>query len=408
MSAVSQKAVPKYCRQREKGRPDRACVWIDGKKISLGKYGSPESKERYAELIGTSKPETPPPSKEPSMAEIMVAYLEYAKGYYVKNGNVTNEYTMMRESLKFIRKSCSTLPASQFGPKRLKEIRQDMIAAGHSRKYINSNVDRVRRMFRWAAAEELIEPSIPQALAMVTGLRQGRTEAPDRPPVLPVDDATVDATLPYVPEIVGDMIRLQRATGMRPAELCMIRPCDLDRSGQVWLYRPESHKTEHHGHQRQVLIGPKGQEVLLRYLARDSQAYCFCPCDSEARRRAAQHEARQTPMNQGNRPGLNRADNPQRPAGNQYSTNAYRRAIHRACDKAFKAPKGMQGDELKAWKAAHRWSPNQLRHSAATEIRKQFGLEAAQVVLGHSRADVTQVYAERDLQKGLEVAAKIG
>ena len=42
------------------------------------------------------------------------------------------------------------------------------------------------------------------------------------------------------------------------------------------------------------------------------------------------------------------------------------------------------------------WAPNRLRHTRATEVRKQFGLEAAQVILGHAKADVTQVYAERD------------
>ncbi len=49
-----------------------------------------------------------------------------------------------------------------------------------------------------------------------------------------------------------------------------------------------------------------------------------------------------------------------------------------------------------------------MRHSAATEIRKQFGLEAAQTVLGHAKADVTQVYAERDAALAAEVMRKIG
>jgi site-specific recombinase XerC len=55
-----------------------------------------------------------------------------------------------------------------------------------------------------------------------------------------------------------------------------------------------------------------------------------------------------------------------------------------------------------------KWSPNRLRHAVATEIRRQFGVEAAQVVLGHSRADVTQVYAERDWQKAQDVMKAIG
>jgi site-specific recombinase XerC len=54
------------------------------------------------------------------------------------------------------------------------------------------------------------------------------------------------------------------------------------------------------------------------------------------------------------------------------------------------------------------WSPLQLRHTFATQVRSQHGLEAAQVLLGHAKADVTQVYAERDLAKAIAVIAQIG
>ena len=49
-----------------------------------------------------------------------------------------------------------------------------------------------------------------------------------------------------------------------------------------------------------------------------------------------------------------------------------------------------------------------VKHAAATAVRRQFGLEAAQCVLGHSKAAVTEVYAERDLAKAVEVARAIG
>jgi integrase len=65
-------------------------------------------------------------------------------------------------------------------------------------------------------------------------------------------------------------------------------------------------------------------------------------------------------------------------------------------------------EAVRAWRREHRWHPNQLRHTRATLVRSQFGLEAAQVYLGHVRADVTQVYAERDQRLGEEVARKIG
>ena len=84
------------------------------------------------------------------------------------------------------------------------------------------------------------------------------------------------------------------------------------------------------------------------------------------------------------------------------------RAIHRACDRAFPPPEELEGDELKAWRKFHRWNPNQLRHTAATEIRSKFGLEGAQVALGHSNADVTQIYAERDKAKAAEIMRQVG
>ena len=65
-------------------------------------------------------------------------------------------------------------------------------------------------------------------------------------------------------------------------------------------------------------------------------------------------------------------------------------------------------DAVKKWDQEHRWSPNQLRHAFATEVRRIHGLEASQVLLGHSGADITQIYAERDERLGMELAKKIG
>ena len=69
----------------------------------------------------------------------------------------------------------------------------------------------------------------------------------------------------------------------------------------------------------------------------------------------------------------------------------------------------MELEKARAWRSEHRWFPHQLRHSAATLIRRKFGLEAARIALGHSSALVTDaVYAERDMDKVVEVMKKIG
>ena len=188
------------------------------------------------------------------------------------------------------------------------------------------------------------------------------------------------------------MVRVQRLAGMRPGEVCIMRPCDIDRSGNVWQYRPASHKTQHRGKRRVVLIGPAVQAILLQYLARDPFMYCFRPIDSELKRRRALSAARRTPLSCGNKPDSNCKREPRRAPGECYNSRSYHQAIRHACLKAGIKP----------------WGPNRLRHSFATEVRKLHGLESAQVLLGHSKADVTQIYAERDMEKGVEVARKFG
>ena len=52
--------------------------------------------------------------------------------------------------------------------------------------------------------------------------------------------------------------------------------------------------------------------------------------------------------------------------------------------------------------------PNQLRHNAATEIRRRFGLEASQAVLGHSELATSQIYAEVDNTTAYRIMSKTG
>ena len=75
----------------------------------------------------------------------------------------------------------------------------------------------------------------------------------------PADTKIVDATLPRLPLIVRAMVELQQATGMRPGELCIMRPADIDRSSDVWQYQPTQHKNQNREQERIVYIGPKGR-----------------------------------------------------------------------------------------------------------------------------------------------------
>ena len=386
--------LPKYRLHKGSGQ---ALIQIEGRRIYLGPYNSPESKEKYRQYIAqlaapSSTVQDCQPDDPLLINALILRYYRYAKTYYVKNGQQTDEVDGIRAALSRLRILYGRTLTKDFGPKAFKLVREGMIQEGLNRKYINKSMGRIRRMFKWGVAEELLPPSVHQALESVPGLRKGRSEATEGSPVQPLPDDILEATLPYLPPVVGDMVQFQRLIGCRPEEVCALRPCDLDRSGDVWTYRPESHKTEHQGRERMIFVGPNAQEVLLRYLARDAQSHCFRPCDSEAKRRAEQESNRKTPPSCGNVRGSNVKRKPKRKPGTKYTTRSYRRAIHRACDKA----------------GIDRWSPNRLRHTKATEVRKEFGLEGAQIILGHASADVSQVYAERDIAKGMEIARRIG
>ena len=417
---------PKYRHHKSTGR---AVVTIDGRDFYLGPFGSRPSRREYDRLVGEwlqNGRSLPVDPFTVTVAQVVNAYQKFAKAYYVKHGEPTGTFENIKPMLRLVRKHYGDKQVSEFGPLALKTLQARMIEANHSRRYINDQTSRIRLMFKWAAGNEMIPFEVYHRLTAVDGLRKGRTEAREPAPVPPVADNVVERTLPHLPAVVADMVRFQRLTGARPGEVCILRRCDIDTSGDVWTYRPESHKTEHHDRDRIIVIGPKAQEILRPYLLRESDACCFCPVDSERNRRRKQHEQRVTPLKYGNRPGTNRKRKPKRSAGDSYTNDSYRRAIHRACDLAFPAPEPLarldketakkwrdrltvkQREELAEWQSENRWSPNQLRHTAATEIRSKFGLEAAQVTLGHSNANVTQIYAERDLSKAAEIMRQVG
>jgi integrase len=417
----------------------RARVRLSGKTFYLGKFGSRDARKEYDRLItewvqnGRVRPPGAKPAASPSdepeqtgasVHVLLAAFWKHAEKYYRRpDGTATGELFPIKSAFRFVRHLYGKIPARDFSPLKLQAVRQKMIDAGMARSTINNNCQRIVRAFRWACSQEMVPGSVIHALESVTGLRRGRTDARESQPIEPIADDVVQKTLPHVSTIVADMIRLQRLTGMRPAEVCSLRPRNVDTSGDVWVYAPATHKTAHHGKPRVVAIGPRGQAILRPYLLRGADAFCFSPRQSELKRREEAHSQRVTPLGYGNRPGTNRKAGPGRTPGECYTTDSYRRAIERGCEIAF----GMSDDcvipygvelpqekvdairqRAKAWRAEHCWTPNQLRHSAATEIRQRFGLEAAQVTLGHANANVTQVYAERDLAKAMQVAREVG
>jgi integrase len=379
-----------------------------------------------------------------SLNELMLAFLHHAELHYRReDGSATSELNEYKAALKPLKRLYGALPVTEFGPLKLKAVREAM---AHERRYlvrftpkegdietklerhvwehnfrrvvgggcqvrwlnqwcdaevlgdeqalsrgvINNRIRRIVRMLKWAVAEELAPESVWRSLTTVRGLEKGRTTVRETEKVKPVPEAHVLAVLPYASPQVAAMLELQLLTGARPVVIRIMRARDIDTSSDIWLYRPAHHKTRYKGKERVIAIGPRGQEVIKPFLKLDLQAHLFSPRDAVAHFRAMQRANRKTPVQPSQ---MNRKKRkPLKQPTVCYTMSTYATAVAKACIKA----------------AVPHFHPHQVRHTHATSVRRQFGLEAAQVALGHSQAQITEVYAERDQALAAKVAKQIG
>lgn len=397
--------VPKVYRHKT----GQARVRIDGKDRYIGAYGSPEAERRYRELVGDfllSKESQSPKRQQQrrTVAELLAAYWQHAQEYYrTESGEPSSEQGQMADVIRILRQEVpSDFPCADFGPLRLKAVREALIKRGLTRQGVNRRVERIVRIFRWGSENEIIDPATFHGLQAVQGLKRGRTAAPESSPVRAAPLADITAAVAKASPTIRDMVLVQLYSAMRPGELVEMRGADIDRSGEVWVYRPRTHKNAYRGQERLIFLGPRAQEILGPQLeGRDPEAFVFSPREAEEARRAKMRTERlekqraKFPSGRGEiQPSqVNRSkSNAQRRLGESYTVASYRRAVDRACE-AAEVPK---------------FSPHQIRHSAGTAIRRDFGLEGSQVALGHQHAAVSEIYSERDSDLARRIAAEIG
>ena len=328
----------------------QSVVTIDGRDFYLGKHDSPKSIARYAVLISiyqqnglrlpdgitleqldgrvgvlTGAIQPTNQADEPlTVRHITASYREHAKTKYANSPQELHRVSQLCDELD---EHDGDLLADKFGPLALQRHRQRWVKRGYRRAYCNRLTKIVRRMFKYAVSQELCENATWQRLTSVEPLREGETEAPESEPVRPVSIDVVRATAAHLSPVLKSMVRIQTATGMRPSELCNLRPCDVDRSGDVWFYRPPKHKTAKKGKRRAIPIIGDAREALVDYLNRDAQAYCFSPAESVAWWQAKKRAARKTkvPPSQASRAKAS----PRKQPGEKYTATSYRQSIQR-------------------------------------------------------------------------------
>lgn len=363
--------IPKY-RKHPNGQ---AFIEHQGARRYLGKHGTPESLARYRAEIdrilgGVTMPVASP--LDLTIAEVCVAFLDHAQKYY----GDSQEYKNFRTAITSVTQLFGSIKGKDVGPRLLIGLQQHWTTAKDwSRTNINHQVGRVKRMFRWACKHELIPPEISYRLECVDGLRAGKCDARESAPVRPVDPAHVDAVLPYLSPTVSAMVQVQRFCGMRPSEVCGIRGADIERSGEIWLYRVDDHKNAWRGQKLVKAIPKRAQCILEAFLS--EPGFLFSPQRAE-RARVGKIGRRKKLLRE------------------HYDADSYRQAIGYGFDKAQRQKVTLV-----------RWHPNQLRHLIATEVSQSLGQQAAQRWLGHADLDTTAIYAEKEVTELVAIAKEL-
>jgi integrase len=386
--------IPSYRRHRASGQ---AVVTLSGVDHYLGKWNSPESRAEYDRitsewLVRGRKPAGTLPGEGRS-DDFLVKELVHGYWSHVKATLPDVEAVKVRLALAPVRRMYGEARAADFGPVAFKAVRAKLVEAKLSISTIRDRMGIIRRMVAWGVENERLPGDAVHRLRAVAPLRASRDGVKPARKVRPAPEEHIRAILPHLNPTVRAMVELQALTGMRPGEVWRMTTGQIDRSGDPWVYSPAKHKTEGRGKARDIPLGPRAQEALGPWLKADPDAVLFSPREAAERHYEATRRPDRPPGRSRKAGGpKKRKKSRARPQHETYNKNSYAQAITRGCGRA--------GIPV--------FTPNQVRHTYATRIRREYGLEAAQVLLGHSKADVTQVYAERDLALASKIAQEVG
>jgi hypothetical protein len=122
--------IPKYRLHKPTGL---GVVRVSDRDIYLGRHGTDESRQKYQHVIAdwlannrqlVDRQKLLDSAHGLSVDELILAYLEHAAGYYVKNGEPTGEVDNIKEVMKHLSRLRGKVLVSVFGPIALKSVRQ--------------------------------------------------------------------------------------------------------------------------------------------------------------------------------------------------------------------------------------------------------------------------------------------
>lgn len=402
----------------------RSRVRVCGREIWLGPAGSPEADRRYREILAawvasggksidtagepatttrsmptapasTATPPTPAATTSPAESVIpdltvgglVIQYLAHIQAGRTKAELASVSKWWRAREVGNATYSRQALPVTQFGPRVLREIRDELANSPkqyefeggpqyRARTHVNRLVREIVTMFGWGVSEELVPVTVWQALKTTPHLRPGESKARETEKRQPVTDDHFEAVLPFLPPVVADLLRFARLASCRPDEAARLRMEDVEPAGAVFKWTLRKHKTQRTVGTKAIPIGPRAAAVMQRWAAGKQPADLVF---SRADRDRVQVEGT-IPMRT------------LRSKRQQFDTDQITKWVRTACDLA-KTP---------------RWTTYQLRHAGLTAVRRECGVEAEAAIAGWTTPKLAYHYAQLAFEEGAAAAAKLG
>ena len=340
-------------------------------------------------------------------------YIKWAEAYLtpLRDGQPDPDLARIKRLRKFMERYMDW-PVNDFGPDELTTVQDSMVAyryfrrnhedkpVAYTRSGINQVINQIYKIWQWGIGREIATGIQMQRLRDVRPLRAGRTAAKDRAKRRTVTESEFKKVIECLTTVVADMVRLIWLTAMRPSEVCRMRPFDIVRDDpECWLYIPGrdagpvgDHKTAYRQRVRAIPLTSTAQAILKpRMRSPDSKSYIFRPIDTVQEMRERRFAHRRTPMGQGNRAGTNRQVHPMITPGDSYNSNSLCNAVKRGCKRA----------------GVIRFTPYDLRRTAATRVRSSLSKEDARLLLGHVSSNTTEIYLLDEVQETINLAMKL-
>jgi len=324
----------------------------------------------------------------------------------VRNGKEHPDLRLIKRANRFVQ-PYSEWPVDSFGPDELNAIKKKMLnykyKAGKQEKHyvrrgINDTLDWIISIIEWGVGRRIVQNETLIALQKeFKPLRMGEKGAIDKIKRQRVTEEEFNKVASISTSVIGDMLRLVWYTGMRPYEICEMRPFDILRDdSECWIYIPGrdktpvgQHKTTRYGKIKVIPLAGECINILSKRIKDfNSKKYIFSPQESRAEFQKTRRLNRKTPLSCGNRAGTNRKDNPKRKPKERYTNNSLAQACKRGCKRA----------------GIEEFVPYDLRRTVATKTRAELGKEAAKTLLGHAEESTTDIYLLEEVQEAMKVA----